>query len=622
MSAESNISSLLKGVVRDVRSSWRSLVLTDIAFKALAFIVLTPLVGVLFRALLAAAGSAVVSDADILYFFLGPLGWVCIVVVGPLWLGIIALEQATLTGAICGHCRGKPLGPVAALRFAAAKAWPVMGVTMRMVVFAVVAIVPFLVAAAVVYLALLTEYDINYYLTEKPPVFKWAVGIGVAIVVLMVALLLRLFTSWFFALPLVLFEDIRPRHALRLSAARAHGHRRMLLGWLVGWALAITVLSAVASGLVVLVGRALAPESTDSLRLLAVVLGLMLLVGAVVNLAVNLLSTVAFAAILFNLYRGLGRDGVTGTPSADFPEASGGGSSFKITRARLIAAVACGVVAAVAVDCLALRSVRLVDDVKIMAHRGSSKAAPENTLAAFRRAVEDGADWIELDVQETADGEIVVFHDNDFMKLAGRDLRIWEAALADVQDIDIGSSFDPEFKDQRVPTLGEVLDECQGKIRVNIELKYYGHDQQLEQRVADIVEAHEMSSDVILMSLKMDGVKKMKSIRPNWKVGLLMSVSAGNLNKIEADFLAVNVRFVNRSLIRTAHRSGKEIYVWTVDDAPTMSTMISQGVDGILTNKPALARSVLAQRARMSVPERLLLEFSGALGLVPEVGEQ
>ena len=283
--------------------------------------------------------------------------------------------------------------------------------------------------------------------------------------------------------------------------------------------------------------------------------------------------------------------------------------------------VVVGVVVAVAVGVFAVQSVRLEDDVEIMAHRGSSKAAPENTMAAVKKAIEDGADWVEIDVQETADGEVVVFHDSDFMKLAGVNLKIWDATMADLKDIDIGSWFAPEFKDERVPTLGEVLDECKGKIRVNIELKYYGHDEQLEQRVADIVEAHDMASDVVVMSLKIDAVKKMKSLRPDWKVGLLMSVSAGDLKKIEADFLAVNAGFANRSFIRAAHDNGKEVYVWTVNDAPTMSTMI----------EPRRRRPDHGQAgpgpigARATSPDEcagtMLLELAAVLGAVPEMGE-
>jgi glycerophosphoryl diester phosphodiesterase len=207
------------------------------------------------------------------------------------------------------------------------------------------------------------------------------------------------------------------------------------------------------------------------------------------------------------------------------------------------------------------------------------------------------------------------------MKLAGVDLKIWDATMADLEEIDIGSWFAPEFKDERVPTLETVLDECRGKTGVNIELKYYGHDKQLEERVADLVTEHGMESEVVVMSLKAEAVEKMKAIRPNWKVGLLMSVAAGGLENINADFLAVNANFVHRPLIRSAHRQGKEVHVWTVNDALTMSTMFGRGVDNLITDKPALARSVLQQRATLSAPERLLLELAGILGVTPEIGE-
>ena len=114
----------------------------------------------------------------------------------------------------------------------------------------------------------------------------------------------------------------------------------------------------------------------------------------------------------------------------------------------------------------------------------------------------------------------------------------------------------------------------------------------------------------------------MKALRPQWKVGLLMSVSAGNLENIRADFLAINASFANRKFIQSAHDLEKEVFVWTVNDAPTMSSMIGRGVDGLITDKPALARSVLARRAEMSPGERLMLELAELFGCVPKVVQQ
>jgi glycerophosphoryl diester phosphodiesterase len=113
----------------------------------------------------------------------------------------------------------------------------------------------------------------------------------------------------------------------------------------------------------------------------------------------------------------------------------------------------------------------------------------------------------------------------------------------------------------------------------------------------------------------------MKSLRPEWTVGLLTSVAVGGLMNLDADFYAVNASLANRRFIRSAHEKGKKVHAWTVNDAATMSTMMGRKVDNLITDKPALARAVLRQRATMSAPERLLLELAGFLGVRPELGE-
>ena len=123
------------------------------------------------------------------------------------------------------------------------------------------------------------------------------------------------------------------------------------------------------------------------------------------------------------------------------------------------------------------------------------------------------------------------------------------------------------------------------------------------------------------MSLNSDAVTKMKSLRPHWRVGLLTAVALGNLKSADADFFAVSTRLANRIFIRSVHEIEREVFVWTVNDAVTMSTMMGRNVDCLITDRPALARMVLQKRAQMSVPERLLLEIAGVLGAVPDLGE-
>jgi glycerophosphoryl diester phosphodiesterase len=613
---------IINSVASDLRHGWKQLALTDILYKIAAFILLTPLVGILFRALLALSGGTLLADQDILFFFLRPMGWLCCIAVGGLWLAILALEQAALMAVLLGLRNHQRVDLIGAVQFALLHAWPVFRVTARIVGFSLLVAAPFLAVAGIAYAALLTEFDINYYLQNRPPAFLVALGIGGAVVAGLASVLLRLYTSWFFALPLVIFEDVEPSVALKTSGERARGHRRQILAWIVAWAVASFALSASSSSLVVWLAGFLVPGATSSLTLLATAIGVTLAVWGTVNLAVSLLSTTVFATFLFQWYNQVARE--PGSDMSQVPLLEGGEQAgrFRLTGTRLIAAGTIGAVAAATVGALVMQGVRVEDTVEIIAHRGASEAAPENTLAAIRQAIEDRADWVEIDVQETKDDEVVVFHDSDFMKLAGKNLKIWDATTADLKAIDIGSWFAPEFKDQRVPTLDEVLAECKGKVGVTIELKYYGHDEDLEQRVIDIVESHGMASEVAVMSLKVEAVRKMKTKRPDWRVGLLMSVSMGDLKNVGADFLAVNAAFVDRRFVAAAHKRGQDVYAWTVNDGAGMSTMIGRGVDGLITDKPALARRVLAERAEMSPLKRLLLELAGILGAPPELGEQ
>ena len=129
-------------------------------------------------------------------------------------------------------------------------------------------------------------------------------------------------------------------------------------------------------------------------------------------------------------------------------------------------------------------------------------------------------------------------------------------------------------------------------------------------RAIDIVERAGMADQVIAMSLSLEGARAMKRIRPDWKVGLLSSVAVGDLSQLDVDFLALNARAASRALVRRAHERGKEIMVWTVNDALGIATMAGRGVDAIITDEPALAVNLLEQRRALKPGERALLALA------------
>ncbi len=586
-----------------------SLIIANLLYKLLAFVVLTPLFALLFRTLLALGGQSVLTDVDIVKFFAGPFGWFCAIALGAVWLTIVSLKQSSLLAILAARAGDQKMGAIVSLRFAAGRAPEILQVTARVIGWILLTLVPFLVVAGVVYFGMLGEYDINYYLKEKPTEFKIAVGVGVVLVLVLTAVLLRLFSGWFLALPLILFDRVAPSQGLQRSQQMVAGRRRPILIWLTCWLAMVLVLNVLVVALTGIAVRFLIPASVGSLWIMVTRMGLILLVLSVASLIVNLFATITFAGLLFQGYRRFNPQ-VTFNSTNNPMQNSQSGSAL-ITRGHLAVGGIVGCVVALALGYWSLQStLHHQQTPQIMAHRGASKAAPENSMAAFRQAIEEGADWIELDVQESADGKVVVMHDSDLMKLAKNPIKIWNATQEDLAQIDIGSSFDPRFADERVPTLAEVLQLCKGKIGVIIELKYYGHDQQLEQRVVDIVEAAGMADEVMVMSLKPQGVAKTKALRPEWKCGLLLSVYAGDLKKIDADFLAVNAKFASRNFVKRAHAAKKEVYAWTVDDPGQMLQLMNRGVDGILTNRPALAEKVIQERESLSPAERLLVEIS------------
>jgi glycerophosphoryl diester phosphodiesterase len=208
----------------------------------------------------------------------------------------------------------------------------------------------------------------------------------------------------------------------------------------------------------------------------------------------------------------------------------------------------------------------------------------------------------------------VVVHDSDLMKAGGSPLKIWEATAAALRAVDIGSRKGLQFAGERVPTLAEALALCKGRVRVVVELKSYGHAQRLEERVVEIVEAAGVADQTVFMSLNHDMVRKMKALRPSWRVGALVATAIGDLTSLGADFLAVPAGMATRAFVRQAHRAGQEVYVWTVNDPARMIQAMSRGVDGLITDKPELGRRVIHRRSAMSDAQRILVALMVAMG--------
>jgi glycerophosphoryl diester phosphodiesterase len=614
----------IRGVVtdalRDLSGSWRSLAITDIAYKVVAFALLTPGTVLLVRWMASRAGTRVIADADIARFFLTTrVGVLILIFGGAILLAITALEAACLMGIGLAGAKGMRLNARSALAFGARRAPFVLALTAHMVVRVLLGLLPFLAALGLVYFALLRPHDINYYLAHRPPVFYLAAAIGAVILAALAALLVRTIARWALALPLVLFEGVLPRRALGESARRSSGNRWVIVAVLASWAVAGLILLTVARWLPEALGKGLALHLASSLAALLLFIAALAFLWVALGLIVGIVNVSLLSLAIVRLYL---RIGEPREPRVPEPVSLGlFGEHVRVSRPVMAGVAAIVVLAFVGFALLAFMVTRSNRPVLVLAHRGASAAAPENTLAAFRLAVEQGADFVELDVQESADGEVLVIHDSDLMKVGNSPMKIWEHTAAELRTVDIGSRVGPQFSGERVPTLAEALAVCKGKARVDVELKSYGHDQKLQERVAEIVAAAGMAHDCIYMSLDHQMIERMKRLRPSWRCGVLAAKARGDLTSLHADFLAVEARMATGRFVRQAHRAGQDVYVWTVNDPAWMLAAMSRGADGLITDKPDLARQVVARRAAMSDGQRVALALLVRLGAQTEALE-
>lgn len=236
-----------------------------------------------------------------------------------------------------------------------------------------------------------------------------------------------------------------------------------------------------------------------------------------------------------------------------------------------------------------------------LAHRGASIAAPPNTLAAFKKAVELGADGVEFDVQLSADGVPVVIHDFTVDATTDGSGRVADMPLAQLHELDAGSTFDPAFAGERIPTLAEVLETVGHQLFLNVELKTLRlRSQGLEQAVIAQIERHRQKDNVLLSSFNLFSLRRVKRMAPQLPVGLLytptlpLSLHFAQLACIpNAEAHHPEHTMVDQHLVTRARRRGYRVNTWTVDDPAEMRRLIDLSIDGIITNVPDVLHGIL-----------------------------
>jgi glycerophosphoryl diester phosphodiesterase len=245
------------------------------------------------------------------------------------------------------------------------------------------------------------------------------------------------------------------------------------------------------------------------------------------------------------------------------------------------------------------------DNFTVIAHRGASAYYPENTIASFQGAISMGADMIELDVQFTKDGEVVVFHDEKISRCTNGKGRVADHTLMELQALDAGSWFDKKYQAAKIPTLADVLSLCRNKIAVNIEIKTEAVTDAvaggIEELSLKIAEQSGMREHIVFSSFDSRAIKHLKQIDSSAAVAVLFEkrhygskLPSDIIESLGADAFNCSQKELNSKWFSNLKLNNIPLNIYTVNDEKNMKRLIKMGISGIFTNNPDILKRVVA----------------------------
>jgi glycerophosphoryl diester phosphodiesterase len=232
-------------------------------------------------------------------------------------------------------------------------------------------------------------------------------------------------------------------------------------------------------------------------------------------------------------------------------------------------------------------------NVAIAGHRGDIHGAPENSISSIKSAISKNVDAVEVDVQMTKDGILVLNHDYSLKRVAGIEASIHDLNYDELAKLDIGSEFSEAFQGERIPTLKEALLEVKGKAIFIIEIKPTVNKLEIAQKVVELIESQDMVSESYIQSFDNSVLQEVRKQNPSIKIGQIFYLAAGNLSLLDVDFYTVEQSVLSDRFLRHAHRKGREVWVWTVNSERNIKKVLEYNIDGIITDYPERVQSII-----------------------------
>ncbi|KMN46224.1 glycerophosphoryl diester phosphodiesterase membrane domain-containing protein [Bacillus sp. LK2] len=595
-----SIPGVMRHSFQTVKFAFWNVLTFQLVYKLLAAIVFIPLFGIIFNKLLYFGGYANATNDELLAFLKTPYGILAIVILSILALFLIFTEFAVLIIiSYFAHKRQK------------VKLRPILYKTVTYLPTLFTYCLPGFILYAVVLLpllnmgyetALIPQIQIPNFITGE--LFKTTMGqVGYYTFFAVVAYLnLR----WIFVLPIVVLEQKPFRMAARKSATLVKESFFKVLFFLVGFFISIGIVYVVFLGIYLLClwgvyeftnpkgTFALLAESTMSVFLTSTLYLFSFIVTPFYIMAITRLYLQKVPVEDVLLEEGL-----------DYSKTKADKCFFQKHRWKFIGVYIVGIITAGMVVAFIVTFIsNSYKEPIIMAHRGYISKGVENTKEAVQGAIDAKADYAEIDVLQTKDGELAVIHDLKLKRLANANVHVSDLTMDELRQLTLSQD---GFSGQ-ISTLDEIIKLAKGKIKLNIEVKLHGGEKDFVNKVLKTIKDNDFEKQCVIQTLHYPLIKEFKRANPDIKVGYILYASRANLKNVKADFYVAEEYMLNKKLVKEARKLNKPIYVWTVNNMESLKAYYKLNVDGIITDYPEDARETIKMLKEQEAEESDLFD--------------
>ncbi len=583
----------IRKVIEIIRYNIWGLVGFEAIFKIISFLIFTPLFLHMFDWIMNVTGYKYLTFENIFSFFLNPFTFLMILLLLFLMTIYAMFDIITIIVILDSSYQKKKIKIVDAIRISLNKCRNLFHIQNFSLSFLVLFMIPFLnlgLASSFISTIKIPEF-INEFILQNPFLFSL---FNILVISLSILLLRWIYSIHYFVLEDVSFNESKKRS---ISLGKKCHTRDWFSIVFVQLALTIFYLLLLVIGILIIVGL---DKIFANVILKSITTTIIWLFIAFSFLIVTVLSTPISYATISVLYYFRKEQKKEKIKNVSFHITnSNKATNLKLRKVAVLFYVLAILFGSIFTYGVYKGSYNLnIEHIRrqeVTAHRGSSIHYPENTMSAFKAAKDEGADWIELDVQQTKDGKIIVIHDTNFKRTAGVNKHTWELTYEEIKKLDVGSFKNKKFKGEKVPLLEEVIAFAKdNNIKLNIELKPTGHEKDFEKTVIDIINEYSFSENCVVTSQVYEVLKNVKKYDRHIETVYVMSLAYGDITELkEADHFSIEATSVTEKLVSKVHKEGKELYVWTVNAEDTIRKMISLKVDNIITDDIKLAKDTI-----------------------------